>query len=135
MMRLVTSALLLFFFAACQSSESSNIETVEVKLNEYGYETSRDTFRVGQPYRFNLVNNGDIAHEWVIVPRGINDEEAGIIEVMENQLPPGSQKTISYTFLRPGSYDFACFLPGPPGHYKSGMVHPIEVLPRDAKES
>ena len=135
MTRFVTLALLLFFLAACQSSESSNVETVEVTLDEFGYEMSRDTFVVGQPYRFNLVNKGEIAHEWVIVPRGINDEEAGIIEVMENQLPPGGQKTISYTFLRPGSYDFACFIPGPPRHYESGMVHPIEVLPRSAKES
>ena len=134
-MRLVPFALLLFSLAACQSSESSNVETVNVTLDEFGYETSRDTFIVGQPYRFNLVNKGDIAHEWVIVPRGINDEEAGIIEVMENQLPPESQQTVSYTFLRPGSYDFACFIPGPPGHYEAGMVHPIEVLPRSAKES
>lgn len=128
MMRIPFVVLILLMLGACSSGESSSAETVHVTLDEYRYETSRDTFVVGQVYRFVLENVGDKAHEWVIVPRGAETEEAGIIEVMESELPPGAETTRTYTFLRPGSYDFACYIPDTPHHYEAGMVHPIEVV-------
>lgn len=129
MIRLLSVVLLLASLAACSSSESSSsAKTVHVTLDEYSYETSQDTFVVGQVYKFVLENEGKIPHEWVIVPRGAESEGAGIIEVMESELAPGSKVTRTYTFLRPGSYDFACYIPGSPNHYEAGMVHPIEVV-------
>lgn len=128
MVRILSVVFSLSILAACSSGETSSAETVHVKLDEYRYETSRDTFVVGQVYRFVLENVGDKAHEWVIVPRGAETEEAGIIEVMETELPPGGETTRTYTFLRPGSYDFACYIPDSPNHYEAGMIHPIEVV-------
>lgn len=127
MLRYLALALLVLV-VGCQAGASSDVKEVTITLDEFGYEISQDTFVVGKPYRFVLHNEGEMAHEWVIVPRGAETEEAGIIEIMESELQPGATFSTAYTFLRPGSYDFACYIPGPPDHYEEGMVRPIEVV-------
>ncbi len=139
------AVLLLAGLAACGSGEtqspasqtaedaSSQAETVHVRLDEYGFTVEQDTFVAGRPYRFELVNEGEIPHEWVIVPRGAETEEAALMEVTEGELTPGATVETLYTFRRPGSYDFACYVPGAPGtdaatHYEAGMIEPFEVV-------
>lgn len=137
-------ALLLMGLAACAENETAEdastapasnegrAETVPIILDEYGYELPRDTFVTGRPYRFLLINEGEIPHEWVLVPRGAEDEGAGVIEIPQDRLMPGDTVEVMYTFLRPGSYDMACYIEGAPGtdasnHYTAGMITPIEV--------
>lgn len=103
-------------------------EPVSVELLSYGFETERDTFVVGQPYEFTLRNSTDIEHEWVLVPRSAETEDNMLIEVEGDELPPGGEATITYTFEEAGAYDFACYLEEPEDHYEQGMVHPVVAV-------
>ena len=99
-------------------------EDVAVNLSEFQFASSSSTFKAGVPYRFVLRNTGSIAHEWAVVPRGATDEAALLIEVEEEDLPPGATVVQTFTFPEPGDYDFACYMAG---HYESGMKLPITV--------
>src|SRR5574341_2131311 len=39
---------------------------VQVTLTEFGIEASQSTFKVGQPYRFVVTNEGALAHEFMV---------------------------------------------------------------------
>ena len=99
-------------------------QDVAVTLSEFQFASSGSTFKVGVPYRFVLRNTGSVAHEWAVVPRGATDEAALLIEVEEEELPPGATVVQTFTFPEPGEYDFACYMAG---HYESGMKLPITV--------
>lgn len=109
-------------------TDSETPEPVSVELLSYGFETERDTFVVGQPYEFTLRNSTDIEHEWVLVPRGAQTEDNMLIEVEGDELPPGGEATITYTFEETGEYDFACYLEEPEDHYEQGMVYPVVAV-------
>lgn len=110
-------------------------ETVEVTLTDFGIESSTSTFRVGQPYQFVITNEGTLNHEFVIM-RPLTEGEMGmpghgmeeaLVEVTEDELPPGATVTVEYTFTEPmsaGSVEFACHLSG---HYEAGMRMPLTV--------
>ncbi|MDX1439404.1 MAG: cupredoxin domain-containing protein [Rubricoccaceae bacterium] len=131
-------------FTACTNSDASQqdhaasaIETstaepainrVDIALKEYAYEISRDTFIVGTPYTFYLRNDGVVAHEWAVVPRGAVDEEGLLIEVEEDELAPGAAYTAEFTFPEAGEYDFVCFMEEPVSHDASGMRLPVTVI-------
>ena len=110
-------------------------ETVEVTLTDFGIEASISTFRVGQPYQFVITNEGTLNHEFVIMRPLTEDEmampghgmEEALLEVTEEELPPGATVTVEYTFtepMSPGSVEFACHLSG---HYEAGMRMPMTV--------
>lgn len=102
-------------------------DTVRVGLVSYGFEVSRDTFRAGTPYVFEITNEADIAHEWAVVPRGAA-ETAALIEVEEDELGPGATQTVTFAFPEAGAYDFACYMEAPADHYGAGMVVPVTVV-------
>jgi uncharacterized cupredoxin-like copper-binding protein len=130
----VLPALLLLVagLAACRSESISSsgppADTVRVELSSYAFETARDTFVAGRPYRFVLENEADIAHEWAVVPRGDTSEANLLTEVEEDDLPPGGRHAVTFTFPQPGAYDFACYMEEPGSHYAAGMVEPVTVV-------
>jgi uncharacterized cupredoxin-like copper-binding protein len=101
--------------------------TITVTLSEFAFEMPETTLEEGVPYRFVLVNEGSVPHEWAVVPRGDRNEDRLLVEVSEEDLPAGATAVKEFTFPRAGEYDFACFLPG---HYEDGMVLPIRVVDR-----
>ena len=123
--------------AALTACGSQSPEKVEVTLTEFGFESPVTTFKVGQPYQFVITNQGAVSHEFVImrplsegemVMPGHGMEEA-VVEVKEEQLPPGATVTVEYTFtqpMTPGDLEFACHVTG---HYAAGMKMPITVAP------
>lgn len=106
-------------------ADHDGVREVEVLMTDFRFTLSDTVFVAGETYRFILRNGGFEAHEWAVVPRGAVDEEDLLIEVEEDELPPGATHVLEYTFSEPGEYDFACFLPG---HYEAGMVVPIRVV-------
>jgi uncharacterized cupredoxin-like copper-binding protein len=118
--------LLLAAVAGCsgETGQGESAEEVAVTLSEFAFAASSRTFKAGIPYRFVLRNTGTVAHEWAVVPRGATDEAGLLIEVEEEELPPGATVAQAFTFPAPGEYDFACFMAG---HYESGMKLPITV--------
>lgn len=126
MIRLTVLGLLLAAAAGCtgETPRSQAPTDINVTLSEFLFASSQETFKAGTPYRFVLRNTGSVAHEWAVVPRGARDEAALLIEVEEDDLPPGAAVVQTFTFPGPGKYDFACFMAG---HYESGMKLPVTV--------
>lgn len=118
---------LLALMAACggqAEAEPEAVREVRVTMGEMWFETTDSVFVAGVPYRFVLENQGQMSHEWAVVPRGDADESRLLFEVEEEDLPPGATVEREFTFPEAGDFDFACFLPG---HYQAGMVIPVRV--------
>lgn len=97
------------------------------------YLPDRVTIRKGEQVRFQLRNNGAIDHEFVI---GTVEENRRHMKAMEahpdmehddpnaKRLKPRATGEIVWQFTRPGTFEFACLIPG---HYQAGMVGTIVV--------
>ncbi|HSR21235.1 MAG TPA: cupredoxin domain-containing protein [Anaerolineales bacterium] len=130
------SAALMMVLAACGPTGNN----VTVTMTDFAFEPSRTDFAAGETYTFTITNKGAVAHEFVIAEpldegemHGEMHEEgemehAGlIVEVEEDELPPGGKVTIDVTFPSPApdhALEFACHIEG---HYEAGMHTPITV--------
>jgi len=67
---------------ACTSAggqaSGSPIE-VQITLSEFKIEAPQTTFDTDTAYRFVIKNEGTIAHDWSIMPRGETDESQALI--------------------------------------------------------
>lgn len=120
---LVAIALLV---VACGSAggQSDNVTEVQITLSEFAIESPQTSLATDTPYRFVIKNEGTIAHDWSIMPRGETDEGQALVQVDEDELPPGATVTREFTFTQAGDFEFACHVPG---HYEAGMLLPITV--------
>ena len=90
-------------------------------------------FKLGETVRFAVSNAGKIRHEMVI---GSVDELQEHADMMRTNpamqhaeanmitLAPGKQGDLVWQFDKPGTFDFACLVPG---HLEAGMTGKIEV--------
>ncbi len=97
---------------------------VQITLTEFKIESSVTDFTVGTPYHFAITNKGAVAHDWMIMPRGEQDESKALIKVEDTDLQPNQTVTRDLTFTQPGDLEFACHVQG---HYEAGMHTPITV--------
>lgn len=110
------------------------VTEVQVTLTDFAIEASQTTFTPGTRYRFVVTNKGGVAHEFMITPPmmgGMMSEEQmhemALLEIEEDELPPGTTKTIEFTFSEAapeGKLEFACHVEG---HYEAGMHRGIIV--------
>ena len=119
--------------AACGGGTGPGSQEVQVTLSEFKVTSSVTTLSPGTSYHFVVTNNGQVPHEFMIMPEGMNmtgmsmDEMHKMALAMIDNVAPGQTKTIDYTFAssNPGqNFEFACHLPG---HYEAGMKLPITV--------
>lgn len=94
------------------------------------------TVREGETVRFVVRNRGRMLHEMVIGTAAELREHAALMAKfpdMEHDEPymvhvdPGKSGEIVWNFNRPGSFEFACLIPG---HYEAGMRGTITVTAR-----
>jgi len=97
------------------------------------YLPDRLTVRRGEQVRFQLRNNGVIDHEFVI---GTVESNRLHMKAMEGhgdmehndpnarRLKPRATADLVWHFTRPGTFEFACLIPG---HYQAGMVGTVVV--------
>jgi uncharacterized cupredoxin-like copper-binding protein len=97
---------------------------VQITLTEFKIESSVTDFAVGTPYHFVIINKGALAHDWMIMPRGEQDESKALIKVEDTDLQPNETVTRDFTFTQTGDLEFACHVKG---HYEAGMHTPITV--------
>jgi len=115
-----------------------NSNEVKVTLTDFGIESSRTSFEVGVPYHFVVTNNGAVNHE-IMIMAPLSEEqmmmdmdmeamdEMALAMIEEDELTPGTTKTLDYTFTEPaatGDLEFVCHVEG---HYEAGMKLPITV--------
>ena len=92
--------------------------------------------REGETVRLRIANRGKMLHELVI---GTADELAAHAELMKKHpgmqhdepymahVNAGQRGEITWTFNRPGDFEFACLIPG---HFEAGMRGTIRVTPK-----
>lgn len=108
--------------------------TVQISmLDSMRFSPDTITAKLGETIRFTMKNPGTLGHELVIGTQAALDEHAALMVKfpgMEHDEPymahvgAGHHGSIVWTFNRPGSFAFACPIPG---HYQAGMVGKITV--------
>ena len=86
----------------------------------------------GETIRFNIMNKGELEHEFVIDTLNGNAEHKEMMAKFDMEhddpnsvrLDEGDTGEVIWTFSNTGTFEFACLIPG---HYESGMHGPINV--------
>ena len=97
------------------------------------FEPAAITIKRGDTVRFVVRNHGSYEHELVIDTFAGNAKHK--IEMQKNpdmehddpnavRVKPGKDGTITWQFTRPGTFEYACLIPG---HYEAGMKGRIIV--------
>lgn len=119
---------------------SAATRTIEITMSDaMRFSPDLVEVRQGDTVRFVVKNPGQVLHELVIGTKEALDEHAALMAkfpAMEHDEPfmahvkPGQAGELVWTFNRPGTFDFACLVPG---HYQAGMVGKIKVLTASKK--
>ena len=114
-----------FVLSACGGAPAQAAKKpvdVQITLTEFKIESSVTDFTVGTPYHFVITNKGALAHDWMIIPSGEQDEAKALVKVEDTDLQPNTMVTRDFTFAQAGDLEFACHVKG---HYEAGMHIPI----------
>jgi uncharacterized cupredoxin-like copper-binding protein len=118
--------------AASGGSSGSGTE-VDVTLGDYTIQSSLTTFKVGVPYKFVIINNGNHQHNFNIatpvdktgsVDASLN---SALLSVPQDKLPIGGGTQVVYTFPASAAgqdLEFSCLIRL---HYEKGMRLAITV--------
>jgi uncharacterized cupredoxin-like copper-binding protein len=122
------------------AGDARRARTVEIRMgDDMRFSPDRIEIREGETLRFVVRNNGKVLHEMVI---GTEQELAGHAALMrkfpgmEHDEPfmahvgAGRQGGIVWNFNRPGTFQFACLIPG---HFEAGMKGTLIVIPQGKK--
>ncbi len=113
----------------------SGSQAVQVTLSDNKVESSLTTFTTGMHYHFVVTNMGQVAHQFVMTPMGMDMEHMSAGEMhhaalfMYDSVAPGETRTFDYTFassMMGQRFEFAC---GTQGHYGAGMQLPFMINP------
>lgn len=126
--------LLLGILAACGgSSPATGAQDVQITEMDFKIASSITTFTPGTPYHFVVANNGQVTHEFMIMPSAVNMGSMSMNDMDKmalayiDTIAPGQTRTLDYTFpaSAAGSHpQFACQYPG---HYEAGMKLDVTV--------
>ena len=106
---------------------------VDVTMGDYTIQSSLTTFKVGVPYKFVIINNGNHQHNFNISTpvdkTGSVDASlsSALLSVSQDKLPIGGGTTVVYTFPASAAgqdLEFACLIRL---HYEKGMKLGITV--------
>ncbi len=108
--------------------------TIEIRMtDDMRFTPDRIDVKLGETVRLVAVNAGQVLHEIVIGTPEELKEHAELMKKhpnMEHDEPymahvdPGQRGDIVWTFNRPGTFEFACLIPG---HFEAGMTGQITV--------
>jgi len=116
------------------SSNGEGVRTIQVQMtDELRFAPAEYSVQAGETVRFEIINGGQIVHEFLIGGEAAQDEfemqmsdgggmahdpDAGV------SVEPGATETFEYTFEEAGQLLAGCH---EPGHYDGGMVATISV--------
>ena len=105
--------------------------TVEVVMKEgdgtMSYTPDQFEVKRGEQIRFVIRNEGALTHEFMLASEKENAEHGKLMERFPNMehddpngktLEAGKSAEIVWKFTKPGSFEFACLIPG---HHQAGM--------------
>jgi uncharacterized cupredoxin-like copper-binding protein len=124
-------AVLLFSLTGCGGGATSYSTSLEVEMKEFMFEPTDFTVPAGKEISIQLVNDGAIKHEFVIMKLGtevsvpFGDDDEGNI-YWEHEVDAGKTETVTFTApSEPGEYQVIC---GISGHMEAGMVAKLTVV-------
>lgn len=107
--------------------------TIEVAMTEFSFRPTPIEVMAGETVRFRVRNHGRIPHEMVVGDLGQLTAHAksmrGQPDMAHDEpnaltLEPGMAGELVWKFTRPGTFAYACLLPG---HYEAGMTGQVIV--------
>jgi uncharacterized cupredoxin-like copper-binding protein len=115
-----------FLVASCSSGPSTEITA---DMEEFEFSPVEWTVPEGEEITIELVNNGTLEHEWVILQSGVTiSDESELPETeeelladfvyWEDEVEAGESKTVTFTAPPAGEYQVICAIEG---HFESGM--------------
>jgi uncharacterized cupredoxin-like copper-binding protein len=127
---------LVLILAACAGRPSSSARPQSVQITETDFKiaSSVTSFTPGTPYHFVVTNQGQTAHELMIMPKAegampgmsMGDMDTMALAKVEN-IAPGQTTSLDYTFadkIKGSHPQFVCYYPG---HYEAGMKLDVTV--------
>jgi plastocyanin len=127
------SALILvvtIFLVSCGGSEPST--TINVTMTDFQFTPNSYVVPAGKEITLNVVNNGSVVHNFVIMKLGttpgeaFDDEDDANVFWEERDIPAGSDLSVTFTApTEPGDYQVVCRTQG---HIASGMVATLTVV-------
>lgn len=122
------------------AGDAKGARTIEIRMgDDMRFRPDRIEVQEGETVRFVVRNAGKLLHEMVIgTPEALREHAALMKRFpgMEHDEPymahvaPGRRGELVWNFNRPGSFQFACLVPG---HFEAGMVGTIVVTPKGKK--
>jgi uncharacterized cupredoxin-like copper-binding protein len=103
---------------------------VELGIEHSRFSTDRIVVASGTALTFEVDNTDPIGHELIVGPPEVHERHADGTEAShppvqgEVKAPPLQRVTTTYVFDEPGTFTFACHLPG---HVAYGMVGEVVV--------
>lgn len=112
---------ILFAAAFAALSSAAAAQSVNVTLQEWKIQTTRDTVHAG-PTTFRIKNAGTMTHAFYVVGPGVDKGS--------KEIPAGQDGALTVT-LKPGTYDVYC-PEADMTHKAAGMSKQIVVVPGEA---
>ena len=132
---------------------------IDIKAEDITYEPNAITVKMGEIVKFVVTNTGKLPHEFVLGDKAEQAKHEKEMQAMQNMsmqgmdmknmgsmsmqgmnamdndpngimLKPGETRVLIWTFTRPGTIEYACYVPG---HYAAGMVGTITIKPSGQK--
>jgi uncharacterized cupredoxin-like copper-binding protein len=116
---------------------SATMQQVQITETDFKINSSVTRFSASKTYHFVVTNNGNTAHEFMIMPKSegsMSGMSGSSMESMDKMalasitnLNPGETKTLDYAFSSSTANsqpEFACYLSG---HYEAGMKLDVTV--------
>ena len=120
-------------FAGKSAADWDNAEVVEILLDEMSFTPSDLTFEAGKPYKVELVNVGDVKHEFTagsffasVAWRKAESAQSEIKAPFftEIEVFAGQKLELFFVPITPGTYDLVCEIEG---HLEAGMFGKVTV--------
>jgi uncharacterized cupredoxin-like copper-binding protein len=118
------------------AGDAKGARTIEIRMtDDMRFRPDRIEVKEGETIRFVVRNGGKVLHEMVIGTQKELEAHAALMKKfpgMEHDEPymthvdSGRKGDIVWNFNRPGTFQFACLIPG---HFEAGMTGTIVVTP------
>jgi plastocyanin len=118
------------FLVSCGGSAPST--TIDVTMTDFAFTPNTFTIAAGKEITLNVLNNGAVVHNFIIMKLGVTagdtfgDEDQENVFWEERDIQPGGDFSVIFTApTEPGEYQVVCRTAG---HIASGMVGKLVVV-------
>lgn len=111
--------------------------TVQVTMQEgdgtMGYSPKRLEVKRGEQIKFIINNGGELPHEFILADEKDNLKHGALMQKFPDMqhddpngknLEPKAKTEILWRFSKPGTFEYACLIPG---HREAGMIGKVTV--------